>query len=389
MGVMSAAFFAALAAVALAPLCRRMAAPYAAPARAVPAQVASFYPGDANGSQFVNVDDSRLLQAQRLFEGEIQGPESVAVSADGNRLVLLDRFGYVRVAQRGREGYKLEAEAFYMGPGRPLGFALLEHDAWADAELIVCDSLKGLVRVRPFGSILARMEVLTNVDEDSLPFFYANDVAVRGSKMYFTSSTNVSVLLRDEAYDTMGAYLLNALSGQQDGRLLVYDVETRTTKTLVRGIAYANGVAVSADGAFVAFAETDLARVRRHYLSGPKRGETDTLVEGLPGMPDGISQSGDGGFWVALVAPLSPLLKLLAPYPRIRTLLSHVVLQVYPLFAKPWGGVIRLDSTGNVVDALFDATGTRVASVSSVTEQGGRLFLANLHGNSVSLLAVY
>jgi len=241
---MSAAFFAALAAVALAPLCRRMAAPYAAPARAVPAQVASFYPGDANGSQFVNVDDSRLLQAQRLFEGEIQGPESVAVSADGNRLVLLDRFGYVRVAQRGREGYKLEAEAFYMGPGRPLGFALLEHDAWADAELIVCDSLKGLVRVRPFGSILARMEVLTNVDEDSLPFFYANDVAVRGSKMYFTSSTNVSVLLRDEAYDTMGAYLLNALSGQQDGRLLVYDVETRTTKTLVRGIAYANGVAV-------------------------------------------------------------------------------------------------------------------------------------------------
>mmetsp|Transcript_11065 Transcript_11065/g.39092 ORF Transcript_11065/g.39092 Transcript_11065/m.39092 type:complete len:107 (-) Transcript_11065:28-348(-) len=106
-------------------------------------------------------------------------------------------------------------------------------------------------------------------------------------------------------------------------------------------------------------------------------------------MPDGISQSGDGGFWVALVAPLSPLLKLLAPYPRIRTLLSHVVLQVYPLFAKPWGGVIRLDSTGNVVDALFDATGTRVASVSSVTEQGGRLFLANLHGNSVSLLAVY
>jgi hypothetical protein len=52
------------------------------------------------------------------------------------------------------------------------------------------------------------------------------------------------------------------------------------------------------------------ATAGRYYLSGPKQGQTDTLVDQLPGVPDGISLSGDGGFWVALVVPLSPLLKL-------------------------------------------------------------------------------
>ena len=34
---------------------------------------------------------------------------------------------------------------------------------------------------------------------------------------------------------------------------------------------------------------------------------TDVLVDKLPGMPDGISRSADGGFWLALVVPLNPL----------------------------------------------------------------------------------
>jgi hypothetical protein len=49
------------------------------------------------------------------------------------------------------------------------------------------------------------------------------------------------------------------------------------------------------------------------YL-GSKKGTTEVFINKLPGVPDGISRSPDGGFWVALVAELSPVPAKLAPY---------------------------------------------------------------------------
>ena len=43
--------------------------------------------------------NDRLQAAQRLFEGKIQGSESVAVSPSGE-LIMLDKFGYVHRASR-------------------------------------------------------------------------------------------------------------------------------------------------------------------------------------------------------------------------------------------------------------------------------------------------
>ena len=49
------------------------------------------------------------------------------------------------------------------------------------------------------------------------------------------------------------------------------------------------------------------------YLpSPPQVGQMDTLIDALPGFPDGISRSSDGNFWVAIIVPrltLVPLLK--------------------------------------------------------------------------------
>merc|ERR1712129_212634 len=108
------------------------------------------------------------------------------------------------------------------------------------------------------------------------------------------------------------------------------------------------------------------------------------LVDRLPGIPDGISRSPDGGFWVGLVVPLSPLPKLLGPYRLARQLLSHVVSIVFPLVAKGWVAVVKLDAEGRPVRALFDTDGSHVATVSAATEVGGRLFLGNLGGDFVS-----
>ena len=340
-------------------------------------------------------------------------------------LVMVDRFGYVFVAELGET---VAARRWYVGPGRPLGFKL-----WS-GQLLVADSLKGLLSLDlQTGQLL----VLANRASDTGDVInYCNDLDVdlETGDVFFTSSTQLPVAYDGARgfYDTMLCYLLDALRGARSGRLLRYSAATRQTDTLLTDLAYANGVALSGDASFVAVAETNRARVLKHWLAGPKRGETEVLVRDLPGLPDGVSRASDGGFWIALVAPLSPLLKTLAPYPRLRTLASHFVgtfLQrhtrrappfshkvcvfllflltlapthpefgtttttvrvptgaVFPLIAKKWGAVLKIDETGAPADALFDADGALVSSVSAVVQHGDRLFLGNLNGDFVSVI---
>ena len=99
-----------------------------------------------------------------------------------------------------------------------------------------------------------------------------------------------------------------------------------------------------------------------------------------------MSRGSDGGFWLCLVYPLMPLLGLLAPYRLARQLMSHVVLAILPLVAKPWGAVVRLDADGRAVEALYDLDGRVVSSISAATEADGRLFLGNLAGDYVSVV---
>ena len=57
------------------------------------------------------------------------------------------------------------------------------------------------------------------------------------------------------------------------GRLLCYDPATRKATTLLRGLNFANGVAVSHDQTYVLVNETGSYRVVRYWLEGPKKGQ--------------------------------------------------------------------------------------------------------------------
>ena len=94
----------------------------------------------------------------------------------------------------------------------------------------------------------------------------------------------------------------------------------------------------------------------------------DTLVDRLPGYPDGISRAPDGGFWLGLVAPLSPMMRLLGPHRWARQLVSHAIMQIFPYVAKRWGAVVKLDAAGRPLQTLFDPDGSHVATVSAASE---------------------
>lgn len=74
-----------------------------------------------------------------------------------------------------------------------------------------------------------------------------------------------SVCVHSEvATDGCGAgcrqFLVSIIEGDNTGRLLRYDPATRETKVLLRGLRFANGVALSKDGAFLVVCETTVGR---------------------------------------------------------------------------------------------------------------------------------
>ena len=38
----------------------------------------------------------------------------------------------------------------------------------------------------------------------------------------------------------------------------------------------------------------------RFHLAGPKKGQWEEFVDNLPGLPDNIRPSNDGGYWIAM-----------------------------------------------------------------------------------------
>jgi hypothetical protein len=160
------------------------------------------------------------------------------------------------------------------------------------------------------------------------------------------------------------------------GRLLVFDMASCKTKTLVEGLNFANGVAVSHDQTYVLVNETGSYRVIRYWLAGPKKGQAEPLIEGLPSFPDNISTGFDGRFWVALVSPRNPLVDKLSGNPFMRK-----VIQRMPAFLRPkavaYGHIIAIDGDGKVLEDLQDPNGSYPINT-SVTETEDYLYIGSL-----------
>ena len=65
----------------------------------------------------------------------------------------------------------------------------------------------------------------------------------------------------------------------------------------------------------------------RYHLTGKKAGTTDTFSENLPGIPDNISPSSSGGYWVGFaVVRASDVVDALALFPTLRSVIAKVSL---------------------------------------------------------------
>jgi sugar lactone lactonase YvrE len=321
--------------------------------RPAPIDPVAFTPPRRQALQRAWAPNRELLQAQRLAQGKVKGPEDVAPddqaglytgTADGKILRVSLLSGEVRgVAQTG---------------GRPLG---LRFDP--RGRLVVCDARRGLLAVDREG----RVEVLAT-EAAGRPFRFANNLDIaRDGAVYFTDSS-----------DRYGPdeYLLDLLEARPRGRLLRYDPATRGVSVVVDGIHFANGVALSEDESFVVVAECYRYQLLRHWLKGPRAGRTEVLAPNLPGFPDNVSR-GEGGFWVAFFTVRNEALDALHPHPFAKKLLSRLPRLFWPKPAR-YGLVALLDAGGRPLSSLQDPAGERVFHVTTAREHQGVLYLGTL-----------
>lgn len=333
---------------------------------------------------FATVKERRLLAATRLFEGRVVGSESVAITPDGKKLSMLDRWGRLHTASIADDGsLELDAGAEHIGvPGRPLGFA---YDS--QSRLVICDSVAGLLRYTSSSDGGGRMEILSSGLEDGTALRYIDDVAIGSDgSIYFSSASDQPVAYTGgdaygaSFYDTMSGAKLNLVSGTPTGRLAVWDAKTRRTRVLAENLFFANGVALSPAEDFVLVCETFGARVVRVWLNGT----VDTFVDRLPGFPDGISRREGGGYWVSIVTPPS-VLTWVAPLRPLRWLLAHLLPWLEPL-VKKWGCVAHISESGAKQALLMDQRGERLQTVAAAHQHGRRLYLGNLMSDHVAYL---
>ncbi|KAF4520505.1 hypothetical protein B566_EDAN004826 [Ephemera danica] len=112
------------------------------------------------------------------------------------------------------------------------------------------------------------------------------------------------------------------------GRVFKYDPIKKTNTLLIDKMHFPVGIILSTKEDFIVVAETLSSRLSRYWLSGSKKGKTEVLTDGLPGLPDGLRPNGKGGFFVTTVLPRTPSVPsptdILGPYPTIRRFLARL-----------------------------------------------------------------
>jgi len=307
--------------------------------------------------------DTPLTPKRRLLEGFGEGPEDVAFDGAG---LLYSGVGDGRIARVDPAGG--EPEVFADTGGRPLGMVFD-----ASGNLIVADAIEGLIAVAPDGTITT-----LTTEIDGKPFGFADDldIAPDGAIYFSDASTKFG----------WGSDILDIVEHGASGQVLVFDPATGSTRLLLDGLQFANGVTVAPDGSYVLVSETGAYRIQKVWLEGERAGTSDVFIDNLPGFPDNINFTRRGTVWVAFPGIRSPALDAMGPKPFLRKLTVRLPVWMQPVPPR-YGLVLEVGADGHLIRSLHDPTG-EVANVTSVTERGDELYLGSNLEHHITVVGV-
>jgi len=309
-----------------------------------------------------------LLQAATAINlGSHEGPEDATLGHDNLVYVTTASGRVLRIRDR-------RFEEFADTGGRPLGIEVDE-----DGSLIVANAYLGLQRIDSHGNVT---RILGSV-AGNIPV-YPNNLAVgRDRKVYFTEAS--SKFGADKYRGSYNASLLDIMEHGGHGGVFVYDPKTGTSEQLLDELNYANGIAISEDDSYLVIAETSNYRVLKHWLTGPRQGETEVLLDNLPGFPDNLKTGKSGRFWLGFAAPRNDLLDRVSDKPWLRKVIQRLPAVFRPK-AVPASHVIAFDGEGRILMNMHDPN-ARFPTLTGVLETQRSLYLTTLFGHQLPVVA--
>jgi sugar lactone lactonase YvrE len=329
-------------------------------------------PPGYSGPHLVN-DKLKGLTLIALPPGE-SGPEHIAVGKDGKLYAAVASGKVLRMNLDGSG-----AETYADTGGRVLGFAFD-----AAGRLIAADAIKGLLAVNPDRTVAVLADTA-----DGAPIRYADAVVVARSGLIYLSGASMRFGPR-ETGSTYEAAVLDIVEQRCTGRILVHDPAAKSTRTMVSGLCFGNGLALSEDEQHLFVAETGNYRVWKVPI-GTKSldirqqpSQAKLLFDNLPGYPDNLMRGEKGRIWLAFSGPRSPKVDEMADKPWLRRLTLRLPRALWPV-PKPYGHVMAFDESGRVLVDLQDPRGT-YPQTTGVTETADRLYVQNLHNTVLGWL---
>lgn len=312
----------------------------------------------------VHAANSHLAAVERIAEGVGSGPEAVAIDDEGRLLTGFDDGRVMRFDADGSNGELLANTG-----GRPLGL-----DALSDGSVIVADAVEGLVRISD------GYAYTLSVSAEGTPYRFVDDVVVDSDERmaYFTDASS-----RFGVHEVMA----DAFEHRPHGRVIAYNLETDEVRVLAEDLYFANGITLGPDEEYLVFTETTRYRVQKLWLQGERAGETEVLIDNLPGFPDNITFNGEDRFWLAIYSPRDPMLDTLLERPFLRKVAYRLPEALQP-GPSQHAYVLALNPEGEVLADLQHVGEGAYAPITSAIEHEGTLYLGSLSAPAIGRVAL-
>ncbi|WP_431512156.1 ABC transporter permease [Variovorax sp. DAIF25] len=323
--------------------------------------------GDGAGVYAVN---NKLRDVTLIGLGRIESPEDVILDR-GDNLYAGSRHGDV-IRFLAPDYERMEVYA-HIG-GQPLGLAFDRED-----NLHVCVGGMGLYRVTPERKVERVTDETnrswTSINDDSR-LRLADDLDIADDGRIFFSEATVRYEMHEWPVD--------GLEARGNGRIVCFDPRDGSTRTVLRGLRFPNGIAIASDGQSILFAETWGCCIKRYWFDGPKAGQVQMVIDNLPGYPDNINLASDGHYWLALVGMRCPAYDLAMRMPGFRRRMATRVPVDEWLFPNiNTGCVLKFSEAGEILETLWDLGGENHPMITSMREHRGHLYLGGISNNRI------
>ena len=314
--------------------------------------------------------NDKLRDVSLIGLGRIEAPEDVILDRHDNLYAGSRHGDIMRFFPPDYE--KMEVYA-HIG-GQPLGMAFDRKD-----NLYVCIGGMGLYRITPDRRIEKATDEtnrsIYSVNDDSR-LRLADDLDIADDGRIFFSEATVRYEMHEWPVD--------GLEARGNGRIVCYDPRTNTTRTVLRGLKFPNGICIASDGQSILFAETFGCSIKRYWFDGPKQGKVEVVMDNLPGFPDNINLASDGNYWLAIVGMRSPALDLAWRMPGFRRRMGKRLPVDEWLFPNiNTGCVVKFNEKGEVLESYWDLKSTNHPMITSMREHRGHLYLGGILNNRI------